>query len=409
MKRAFFLLGFSLCGSAIVIALGVMRSPILSFADVGNMFASVFFVDSITTQELKERYSGALQGNGRVRVLIVPGHDDEAWGTEFRGVREADMTVMVGEELSRILSADPTYEPILVRTRQGYAKEFQDYFEKEGSSIAEFVKGKKEVMRDLIRAGSVHMTEGVIHNSAPTLVATRLYALNKWANENNVDIVLHIHFNDYPGRPSHRAGRYNGFSIYVPDPQFSNARASIDVAESLFEQFSKFYAESNLPVEDSGVVEDHELIAIGSYNTLDPVGILIEYGYIYEQRFLDTAVRNAELRELSFQTYLGLNRFFGSFTETFRKYPTTLLPHRFDEALSQSSGTSPEVLSLQTALTLSGAYPPAGEDLHSCPRSGSYGSCTTRAVKEFQKEQGIAETGALDEVTRGKLNELYSK
>ena len=386
-----------------------MRSPVLSFADVGNMFASVFFVDSITTQELKERYSGALQGNGRVRVLIVPGHDDEAWGTEFRGVREADMTVMVGEELSRILSADPTYEPILVRTRQGYAKEFQDYFEKEGSSIAEFVKGKKEVMRDLIRAGSVHMTEGVIHNSAPTLVATRLYALNKWANENNVDIVLHIHFNDYPGRQSHRAGRYNGFSIYVPDPQFSNARASIDVAESLFEQFSKFYAESNLPVEDSGVVEDHELIAIGSYNTLDPVGILIEYGYIYEQRFLDASVREAMTRELAFQTYKGLNRFFGNFGEPFERYPTTLLPYEWQEPLGAGTSGKPSVLSLQTALLFENIYPPTGESKRDCPLTGSFGPCTTRAVKLFQERNSLPPSGTVGALTLQKLNEKYSK
>src|SRR3989344_7453425 len=301
MKRIFLLLIFSVCGTAIVIAFTVFQSPSLSIYDVGTLAGSVLFTESITPEQLKNKYAGALQGGSKVRVLIVPGHDDEAWGTEFRGVREADITALLGEELTRILSSDLAYQPILVRSRTGYAGGFQEYLEKEGNNIRAFIAGKKKVANDLIRAGSVHSTAGVIHNSASSEVAEKLYAVNKWANEHGVDIVLHIHFNDYPGRSHTRAGRYNGFSLYVPDSQFSNARASRAVAESLFTQFSKFYAESNLPVEDSGIVPDQELIAIGAYNTLDPAGVLVEYGYIYEQRFLNAVVRAAMMKELAYR------------------------------------------------------------------------------------------------------------
>ena len=177
------------------------------------MFASVFFVDSITAADLKELYARAGRGTGRIRVLIVPGHDDESSGTAFRGVREADMTSEVGEELYRTLLADPIYEPILVRTKEGYTAPFVEYFASEKEETTAFLKEKKEIMRQHVREGTVHLLDGVFHNSAPSAVALRLYGINKWANEHDIHIVIHIHFNDYPGRPSHRPGRYNGFAL----------------------------------------------------------------------------------------------------------------------------------------------------------------------------------------------------
>ncbi|MDO8593939.1 MAG: N-acetylmuramoyl-L-alanine amidase [bacterium] len=377
--------------------------------DVRDMFASVFFVDSITVADLKERYARAMRGGSRVRVLIVPGHDDRAWGTEFRGIREADMNAMVGEELSKFLSGDAAYEPILVRTSEGYVKEFQDYFDSEQKNVLEFLTEKKKIMRNLVRAGSVHTIDGVVHNSVPSEIAGRLYAINKWANEHAVDIVIHIHFNDYPGRPHTRPGRYNGFSLYVADPQFSNAKASKAVAGSLFEQLSKFYAESNLPVEDSGIVEDQELIAIGAYNTVDPASVLIEYGYIYEQQFLDSDIRAKVMRELAFQTYQGLNRFFGKYGELFQEYPTTLLPHAWERPLVQGSGANTEILSLQAALLLEDLYPPQGESKRDCPLTGSFGPCTARAVKLFQEKNGLPTSGTVGELTLAKLNEKYGR
>lgn len=409
MKRIWFILWCSLCGAAITVALAVARSPSLSFSDVSNLLGSVFFVESATPEDLQERYARALSGDRKVRVLIVPGHDEQSWGTEFRGVKEADMTAVVGEELERLLKNDPAIEPILVRTRAGYTQEFKEYFATERARVPAFLKEKKQTMQELIRAGEVHLTKGVIHNSAPNAVAEKLYSINAYANEREVDIVAHLHFNDYPGRPSRRAGRYNGFSIYVPDRQFSNARASRAVADALFEQFSRFYAESNLPVEDSGIVPDQELIALGSYNTLDPAGVLIEYGYIYEQKFLDEEVREAALHELAFQTYRGLNRFFGRYGDVFQKYPTALLPHEWRDSFGEGR-TGVSVLSLQTALALEHLYPPTGESKRDCPLTGSFGPCTRRAVSAFQEKHGITPaSGVVGPQTREKLNEKYSR
>lgn len=71
-----------------------------SFDDMRRAVAGVFFTDSITEGELKEAYAKASRGEGKVKVLIVPGHDDESWGTEYNGIREADLTMRVGEALS---------------------------------------------------------------------------------------------------------------------------------------------------------------------------------------------------------------------------------------------------------------------------------------------------------------------
>lgn len=409
MRRLVTFLACVCGGTVVVTAFFVARSPLLSFSDVQSFFAGVFFAESVTPEGLKEIYRRAGRGEDKVKVLIVPGHDDESWGTEFRGIREADMTVTVGEELMQRLSSDPLFEPTLVRTRGGYTEEFQTYFKEERKNVEAFLLEKKQTMRDLVRSGSVHLVGGVIHNSAPRDTALRLYSINKWANEHGVDIVLHLHFNDYPGRPYHRAGRYNGFSIYVPDSQFSNARASRAIATALFGQFGGFYAESNLPVEDSGIVEDQELIAIGSYNTLDSASVLIEYGYIYEQRFLDNTVREKALKELAFQTYRGLNRFFGKYGELFERYPTTLLPHTWQKPLTQGGGSDPSILSLQAALLFEELYPPEGKDKRDCPITGSFGPCTTLAVQSFQARYGLPTSGTVGELTLQKLNEKYSK
>lgn len=409
MNRILFLLLISLCGTAVTVGIFVSVSRELSFGDVRELAASVFFVDSVTADGLKQKYTRAARGDRKVTILIVPGHDNGSWGTEFRGVREADMTAAVGEELARLLSSDTEYEPVLVRTRQDFVKEFRDYFQEERASVQAFVANKKQVMKDLVKAGMIHRAQGVVHNVAPFDVVWKLYGINRWANDNSADIVLHLHFNDYPGRPYHREGRYNGFSIYVPEKQFSNSKASRAVAESFFAQFSKFFSASNFPLEDSGIVPDQDLIAVGAYNTLDAAGMLIEYGYIYEERFKDAAIREAFLKELALQTYIGLNNFFGSPKEAVRRYPTSFLPFAWEAPLSQGVVAQPSVLSLQAALLFEAMYPPE-KDLRKCPLTGSFGPCTRRAVAQFQEKHGIAPaSGVANAHTLAKLNELYSK
>jgi N-acetylmuramoyl-L-alanine amidase len=275
-----------------------------SFRDVRAFLGSIFFVESTTTSALQDAY----RHGRRIRILIVPGHDSESYGTEHNGLREAALTVALGEDIASLLEADPRFKPILVRTKTGYAPEFLEYFANNDANVKTFVAEKKKVMKDLLHSGLLEKEEGVIHNSVPNTVAYRLYLLNMWANENAVDIVIHIHFNNYPRKTTTKPGRYTGYTIYVPDKQYSNARPSHDLATNIARRLSEVSAPSTHP-QEGDVVPDQELIALGSYNTLDPAGVLVEYGYIYEPQFAK-AKRGETLHTLATLTYAGLLDFF---------------------------------------------------------------------------------------------------
>ena len=150
----------------------------------------------------------------------------------------------------------------------------------------------------------------VDHNEAPTATALVLYGINKYANENKVNLVLHLHLNDYPGRKVNKVGKYQGFAIYEPEGQLPNARASKEMARALSGELAHVQPVSNYKKEKPGVVEDQELIAVGSNGTRDGISLLIEYGYIYEKKFTDPTLRDQALRALAHATYLGIENYF---------------------------------------------------------------------------------------------------
>lgn len=156
-------------------------------------------------------------------------------------------------------------------------------------------------------------------------------------------------------------------------------------------------------------MEDQHLIAIGAHNTLDPFGMLIEYGYIYEPQFLNEKIRDSIIKELAFQTYVGLANFFETETKLSLKYDTLFLPHKWEGTLEKGVKSKESILALQFALNFEKLYPPEGFDKHNCPITGNFGNCTSLALKKFQEKYGINdETGGMGEPTKSKLNELYS-
>ena len=378
--------------------------------DAKNFIASVFFTDSTTTATLKEHYSATEKKNGKIKLLIVAGHDSESGGTEFRGVKEAKINAELAENLAEFFKGNDKFEVTLVRDKNGYNPIFLNYFDKESGLIKEFISKQKETMAELVRAGEIHNAEGVIHNSASAETVLKLYGINKWANENKINIVFHIHFNDEPARRRKKAGKYSGVAIYVPEKQYSNAKASRAVAESIFNQLEKFYPKSNLPKEEDGVVEDQELIAIGARNTLDSIGVLIEYGYIYEPQFSHGKIRSSVIKDLALQTYIGTLKFFDSEVKSPLSYETALLPHEWKTSLRRGEQNNESVLALQTALNIEKLYPPLGFDSHKCPITGNFGRCTELALKAFQEKYNISgEAGKIGGSTKDKLNELYSR
>ncbi len=378
-------------------------NAVLPQSKLEDFLGGILFTESITEAQLQQRWSEAKAGRTKVKIMIVPGHDDEAFGTAFRGLKEAGLTAQTGEYLAEILAKDPAFAVTLVRSRNGYESGFADYFLKEKENIRNFQLTYKSVLEAAVKAGKLSLENQIDHGYASSETVTKLYGLNKWANEMKMDIVIHLHFNDYPGRKQSSPGKYSGYSIYVPNFQFSNAKASRRLAEALDDELKNFRSSSTLPKERGTIIDDYELIAVGANNTLDSAVALIEYGYIYESLFIDPSIRDAYLKELAFQTYRGLKNFFGEAEVTEK---TTLLPHFWTKDL-RSGSRGRDVLALQAALKSEGIFPPP--KTKDCFITGVFGSCTAKAVKEFQKKYGILPvSGEVGPQTRLELNTLYA-
>lgn len=275
-----------------------------------SLLASIFFVDSSTPESLRARYAEAGTGGVPLKVLVVPGHDTLASGTEYKGMKEADLTLALGSKIAAALKADPRLAVTLARTDAGYDPALATYFTDHRADILAFQKSQRGLMREYLSSGKVASNVIVGHNTAPSEVAVRLWGINKWANENKYDLVLHIHFNDVPRADRTKPGAYTGFAIYIPEHQFSNAKGSKAVAAALETELEKYYAPSTHPKEKGTPIEDQELIAIGSNNSLDGAGLLVEYAYIYESLLATSQSRDKAFATMATATYDGIEAFF---------------------------------------------------------------------------------------------------
>lgn len=414
-----FLLAFGFFGYTLIKNDTGLEEVIATVAQPLEQTAGTFFEESVSYSSLVRRYdkiADILEDNPNastygkttrpIRILIVPGHDSEYSGAHFGGYDEVDFNRIVADHLYDYLSIEKAFEVFLAHHDGDYHPDLQRYFEENKEEILEFREEYRQIMSGLVMDGKVTTHHGVAHNYAPSEVATKLYGINKWVNESSVDLVIHIHFNDYASRRSGQQGQYSGFSIYIPEKQYSNANASRVLANRVFTRLNTFWNKSNLPAENAGVIEDQELIAIGSYNTLDAASILIEYGYMYEKRFHNEEIRDEMFREMAFQTYLGVMDFFvkGTKRKDLEIVRTTLLPYKWGQSLPEGPGYSRDVLSLQALLLTEGYYPPEGESINRCPVSGFYGECTKRALSAYQAANGLKSLGLLGPETRTLLN-----
>ncbi len=370
--------------------------------------AAVLLHKPVTVAELQTKYNAPTQK--KVRVLIIPGHEPNYGGTAFNGLNEREMNVELANNLAEFLKNNGHYDVMLARDNNNWNPVLSEYFRVQWDEIVAFFKDNKEETLHLVNTGKVTAPVAkVFHNKARSDVALRLYGINKWENENAVDIAIHVHFNDYPRKNASEPGKHSGFSMYVPEKQYANSVTTKAIAEKVFVRLSKYNAVSDLPQEDAGIIEEPDLIAIGAFNTTNSASMLIEYGYIYEPQFHNEEVRHSTLRDLAFQTYLGLQDFFGSGNDVSFAYDTLMLPHLWTGELSTKKADARDVLALQSALLLDGLYPGNGKTKNECPRTGRIGPCTLGAIGAFQNKYGIkGEEGIVGEKTRKILNEKYS-
>lgn len=245
-----------------------------------------------------------------VKILIVPGHDRQSPGAIYGKVKEMDMNQALADKILELLKQDPNFDVHITRDSGGYTKEFQDYFSNNKESIDIFTESSKANMLSNVASGLFTKKENTPHGLASEDTAFRLYGFNKWVNTNDVDVVLHVHFNDHKRKNRWVKGNRKGFAIYVPDEELVNSGASRGLAESIFEQLKTKYSVSDYYKEMAGVVPDQKLIATGANHTLisSVASILVEYSYIYE--FTTDIARQNAYENMSQLTVQGIRDYF---------------------------------------------------------------------------------------------------
>ncbi len=388
-----------------------MQNLKLSIAYFVDQIAAVVMHNPRTIAGLQSKYNVATsRRQEKIRILLVPGHEPSYGGAEFGSIKERDLNVELANDLEQILANNSKYQVLVTRSTTAWSPEFSDYFSNSWQNIIDWVKVYQQESLKLISVNSTNGKPRIYHNTAPRNVALRLYGITKWSNEHNIDIAIHIHFNDNPGHSSNTPGKYSGFTIYVPEKNYMNSTTTQAIAQTVYERLSKYNPISDLLGESSGITYEPDLIAIGANNTADAASMLIEYGYIYESQFTNPALRDLTLKDLAFQTYLGLQDFFdpSNAISLAKSYDTLVLPHEWRSLIDVRSNSSRDVFALQTAFISDGLYPPVPKDLNDCPRTGTLGPCTKAALSEFQKKYGITgENGIVGPRTLEILNQTF--
>lgn len=273
--------------------------------------AGVFFIPSITVDELLNKYHKKNWNSGdRINILIVPGHEPGYGGTVYRDLKERDIVVEIARSLKIAFKKDTRFNVMIARDKDDWDPVFQKYFVDQWEEIIKWKDENKANTIALVESGEIKDVEGVGHNNAAEASAIRLYGINKWVNENDIDIVLHLHINDMPRNDTSNPGEHTGFAIYIPEQQYSNAEASREMAKYLKESLEEVIPVSSLPKESLGIIEEQELIAIGRYNTVDATSFVIEYGYIYEPMYSTLKDQKKITDRLARATYEGVREFF---------------------------------------------------------------------------------------------------
>lgn len=280
---------------------------------VAIIFGTVFYSKSLHAPDTQKQISTQTQTQTqavaqKIKIFIIAGHDNSTWGAKFMRVKEVELNRILADDLYDFLKADPLFEPSINQKDGEYIPELAKYLKDNDAKITAYRKERAETFKKETKLIVVNEDE-VIHNPVSVDVANKLYGTSMWAEEKGFDAIINIHFNDYPGRPKNKAGKYFGFVMYAPSPNLKNGKKSIPLARAIYDELAKHHPKSNLPVEKAGLIESNELIALGTRNSLSVPSVLIEYAFIAEPR-LQGVGRKTVIKDMAHQTYVGIKGFY---------------------------------------------------------------------------------------------------
>ncbi|MBU6370979.1 MAG: N-acetylmuramoyl-L-alanine amidase [Patescibacteria group bacterium] len=344
----------------------------------------------------------------KISVFIVPGHEPDNGGTNYKNLYERNLVVPIADDLQNLLDANGRYAATVARDANAWAPTLAAYFQNDWNAIVAWEQAAKAAF---MRTTPQNVNaSGENHNNAAVDDALRLYGMTKWADENNIDLMVHVHLNNYPEAMAKGiVGKYSGFVVYMPASNLKNSAAAKPIAQAVFDRLSLYNPVSNLPVESAGLEEDSQLIAMGAYDTADMPSILVEYEYIYEPQIVNPATRAIAFKDFAYQTYLGLEDFYNHRANVTATSSYDPADHVYDwqNRVTNANADPRDIYAMQTALIMDGDYPPKGKTRNDCPHSGTIGACTETAVAAFQQKNGITGENAFGERTFEALKKIY--
>ncbi|MEI6042381.1 MAG: N-acetylmuramoyl-L-alanine amidase [bacterium] len=245
----------------------------------------------------------------KIKILIVAGHEPDYGGAIYKTLKERELNLQLAEKIVKNLEKNPRYDVVVSRDDKGWNPELQSYVTDNKETILSWSADKKHVRNFLTAIGGASVINSKMgHVTANATSSLYLFGINKWANDTKVDMAINIHFNDnlkYKGKPN-----FEGFSIYIPERQYSNFAPSKKFAWGLLDEMLKINRISSMKEESDGIIEDQELIALGVNNTANEPSVIVEYAYIYEKFMQKKKTRDAYINKAASSTVLAINKYF---------------------------------------------------------------------------------------------------
>ncbi len=266
-----------------------------------------------------------------VRILIDPGHTAKVAGGFGPIGAEHEYTYKVAERLAKILDKDDRFRYELSRN----AADSENY----NDNIIEYAAYNKTKLLGVIKTKVLREKRGYLADDQ----YVDMYAIRHYAIENNFDCLISIHFDTSDRRYYNQV---HGFHVLV-SPYNRQFERSYELAGAISSNFMKEYGVARGVRHDSSFNTGHNiwqiydrlgvlargigfrsLVVIGDVfenayymsrynndvnfvqNLLDIPSVLIEVGYLHEEKFTNDYV----LQDVAERIYTSIKDFFPEWT-----------------------------------------------------------------------------------------------